>query len=60
MAAILADDIFNCIILNEKICISIQISPKFVPKGSIDKNQALAYIMAWRRISNKPSEPMLT
>ena len=41
MAAILADDIFNCIFLYEKFCISIQISLKFVPKGPIDNNQAL-------------------
>ena len=41
MAAILADDIFNCIFLNEKFCISIEISMKFVPKGPIDNNQAL-------------------
>ena len=41
MAAILADDIFNCIFLNEKFCILIQISLKFVPKGPIDNNQAL-------------------
>ena len=30
-----ADDIFKCIITNEKFCISIQISLKFVPKSSI-------------------------
>ena len=41
MAAILAYDIFNCIFLNKKFCISIQISLKFVSKGSIDNNQAL-------------------
>ena len=31
----LSDDIFNCIFLNEKFCILIQISQKFVPKGPI-------------------------
>ena len=41
MAAILADDIFNCILLNEKFCTLIQISLKFVPKGPIDNNQVL-------------------
>ena len=41
MAAILADDIFTCISVNEKFCILIKISPKFVPKGPIDNNQAL-------------------
>ena len=41
MAAILADDIFNSIFLNEKFCISIKISLKFIPKGPNDNNQAL-------------------
>ena len=27
-----ADDIFKCIFLNEKVCISLKISLKFVPK----------------------------
>ena len=31
------DDIFKCIFLNEKVCILIKISSKFVPKGSSDK-----------------------
>ena len=37
MTAILADDIFNCIFLNENDRVPIQISLKFVPKGPIDK-----------------------
>ena len=41
MAAILADDIFKCIFLNEKFCILIQISLKFICKGPIDNNLAL-------------------
>ena len=61
MATILADKIFKCIFVNEKFCILIRISLKFVPKGPIDNNQALAQIMAWHRIGDKPlSEPMLT
>ena len=36
-----ADDVFKCIFLNKKICILIQISLKFVPKGPIDNNPAL-------------------
>ena len=36
-----ADDIFRCIFVNENICILIEISLKFVPKGPIDNNQAL-------------------
>ena len=41
MATILADDIFKCIFLNEKFCILIAISLKFVPKGPIDNTSAL-------------------
>ena len=41
MAAILADGIFKCIFLNEKLCILIKISLKFVPKGLIDNNAPL-------------------
>ena len=55
------DDIFRCIFVNEKICILIKISLKFVAKGPIDNNPALVEIMAWRQIGAEPlSEPMLT
>ena len=33
--------------MNEKICILIQISLKFVPKGPIHYKPALVQIMAW-------------
>ena len=36
-----ADDIFRCIFVNEKFCILIKISLKFVPKGPIDNNPVL-------------------
>ena len=36
-----ADDIFRCIFVNEKLCILITISLKFVTKGPIDNNLAL-------------------
>ena len=39
MAAILADDIFKCIFLNENGRIKIQIALKFVPDGPIDNTQ---------------------
>ena len=39
MAANLADNIFNCVFLNEKV--EFKISLKFVPKGLIDNIQAL-------------------
>ena len=37
----LADNIFRCIFVNEKFCILIKISLKFVPKGPIDNRSAL-------------------
>ena len=56
-----ADDLFGCILVNEKFCILIKISLKFVPEGTTDNNPALVYIMALCRIGNKPlSEPTLT
>ena len=36
-----ADDIFRCILANEKFCILIKISLKFVPKDLINNNSAL-------------------
>ena len=55
-----ADDMFKCIFLNENVWIPIEISLKFVPKGSINNNAALFRIMAWRRPGDKPlSEPMM-
>ena len=61
MDAILADDIFKRIFVNENIRISIQISLKFVPKSLIDNKSALVQVMAWRRIGDKPfTEAMMT
>ena len=37
MAAILTDDIFNCIFFNENDRIRIHISLKYVPRSPIDK-----------------------
>ena len=36
-----ADDIFRCIFMNEKFCILIKISMKFVPGGPIGNDPAL-------------------
>ena len=36
-----ADDIFNCILLNENVWILVKISLKFVPKGPIDNNPGI-------------------
>ena len=60
MAAIFADDIFKCIFLNEKFCILIQISVKFIARGPIGSKSALVQVMAWCRTGDKPlSEPMM-
>ena len=54
------DHIFRCICVNEKFCILIKISLKFVPKGPIDNKPALVKIMAWRQPGDKQLlEPML-
>ena len=55
-----ADDIFQCIFLNENVLISIKNSLKFIPKGPINNIPTLVQIMAWRRPGDKPlSEPMM-
>ena len=56
MAPILAEDIFNCIYLNENVRILIQISLQFVPNGP-----AFVQAMAWHQAGNKPlPEAMMT
>ena len=54
MAAILADDIFNYIFLNENDRIPIHISLKYVPMSPVDNKTALIQVMAWRRTGDKP------
>ena len=49
-----ADEIFKSIFMNERFCISIQMSLNFVPKGQIDNKSALAQVMAWYLKGNKP------
>ena len=53
MATNLADSIFKCIFINEKFCISIQISLKFVPRGPVDNRPALVQVMAWRQTGDQ-------
>ena len=61
LAAILTDDIFKCIFLNESYIIPNHISLKFIPRSLIDSNPALVQVMAWRRIGDKPlPEVMMT
>ena len=54
MAAILSFDIFKCIFFNEEIRISLKISLRFVPEGSIDYKSAMVQVMAWCRTDDKP------
>ena len=61
MAAILADDIFKYIFLNENDKISNQVSLELVHRSPIDNTPALVRVMAWSRTGNKPlPEPMMT
>ena len=48
-------DVFKCIFFNEKVWIEIEISRKFVPKGSIYNKSPLIHVMAWRHTGDKPS-----
>ena len=41
-----ADDIFDCIFVNENLCISIKIPLKCIHKGSVKNIPALVQIMA--------------
>ena len=61
MAAILPDDSFEYIFLNENLWIPTEISSKFVSKGPVSDILALFRMMAWRRTGDKSlSELMLT
>ena len=40
--------------MNEKFCISIQISFKFISKGEIDNKSALVQEMAQRQTGERP------
>ena len=60
-ATIFADNMFKCIFMNEKFCISIPISLKCVPEGLFDNKSATVQVMTWRLTGEKPlPEPMLT
>ena len=49
MAAILTEDIFKCIFLNENYRILILILLKFVARGPVDNKSSLVKVMAWRQ-----------
>ena len=53
-------NIFVIIFVNEKFCILIRISMKFIPKDRIYNSSLLVQIMAWRWPGDKPLfEPMM-
>ena len=59
MAAILADDIFKCILFNKNCCVLILISLKYVFMGPIHNMAAMVQLMAWRQTGDKPlSDPV--
>ena len=56
-----AGDIFKCVSMNEKFCMFIKISLKFIPKCPIDNKAALVQVMVWCKAGEKPlPELMLT
>ena len=60
MAATLADNTFKYKFVKENVLISIRISLKFVPKGTVNNIPALVQLMAWRQVGDKSlSEPMM-
>ena len=47
MATILANDIFDCIFVNENVGIPIQISLKYVPRSVIDNKPPRRQAIIW-------------
>ena len=47
MAAILGDDNFKCIFLNDSVSIVIRILQKFIPGSPVDNKPALVQVLAW-------------
>ena len=61
MADTFADVIFKCNFMDEKFCVFIRISLKFLPKQPIGNKEALVQVIAWHWTDNKPlPEPVLT
>ena len=54
------DDIFKWIFFNQNVCISINSSLKFVPRGPNNNIPTLVQVVTWRRPGDKPfSEAMM-
>ena len=61
MAAILADDNFKCIFLNENGRIPIEIPLNYAPRSPINNKPEFVQVMAWCRTEDKQlPEPMKT
>ena len=45
---------FNCIFLNERFCMFITVSLKYVPNGATDNKLELVHVMTWHREGDKP------
>ena len=60
MVAILVDDIFNCIFVNENDRNPTKISLKYVPRSPIDNKPALVQVTAWRWTGKPLPGPMMT
>ena len=54
-----ANDIFNCIFLEETFCILMKISFKYICKGLIYKKSALIQVMAGCWTGNKPLQQLM-
>ena len=54
VAAILQTNMFKRIFLNENICISNEISLKYIPFVFIDNKSTLVQMMTWRHPGDKP------
>ena len=61
MVAILADDTFKCIFLNENDIIPIRLSLQFVPRSSVDNVPTLVQELVCRGTGDNPNpSPELT
>ena len=58
MTAILADDNFKCIFLNDSVSILIRISLKFIPGSPVNNKPALVQVLAWRWTGRTNADPV--
>ena len=58
MAAILGDDNFKCIFLNDSVSIVIRILQKFIPGSPVDNKPALVQVLARRWTGRTDADPV--